>query len=103
MQSRLCNLGYAIYARLCNPGCAIQAMQSWLRNLGYAILAMQSGLCTHWLRNLGYAILAMQSGLCNQRAHMSTGASREAPVDNECFSKMLTTRNLGIGGLGILA
>ena len=32
------------------------------------------------------------------RAHLSTGASREAPVDNECFSPILTTRNPGISG-----
>ena len=33
-----------------------------------------------------------------RRAHLSTGASREAPVDNECFSPILTTRNPGISG-----
>ena len=30
---------------------------------------------------------------------VATGASREAPVDNECFSTILTTRNPGISGL----
>ena len=33
---------------------------------------------------------------------MSTGASREAPVDNGCSSTVLTTRNLGIPAIGIL-
>ena len=33
-----------------------------------------------------------------RRAHLSTGASREAPVDNTCFSPILTTRNPGISG-----
>ena len=31
---------------------------------------------------------------------LSTGASREAPVDNECFSTILTTSNLGIQAIG---
>ena len=34
-------------------------------------------------------------------ARLSTGASREAPVDNECFSTILTTSNPGISGLCI--
>ena len=34
---------------------------------------------------------------------MSTGASREAPVDNGCSSTVLTTRNPGIPAVGILA
>ncbi len=34
---------------------------------------------------------------------MSTGASREAPVDNRCSSTVLTTRNPGIPAIGILA
>jgi hypothetical protein len=34
---------------------------------------------------------------------LSTGASREAPVDNECFSKILTTSNPEIAGLGTQA
>ena len=33
---------------------------------------------------------------------MSTGASREALVDNGCFSTVLTTRNPGIPAIGIL-
>ena len=33
---------------------------------------------------------------------MSTGASREAPVDNGCSSTVLTTRNHGIPAIGIL-
>ena len=33
---------------------------------------------------------------------MSTGASREAPVDNGCSSTVLTTRNPGIPAIGIL-
>ena len=48
MQSWLCNLSYAILAvqsRLCDRCCAIQAMQSLLCNLGYASEAMQSRLC----------------------------------------------------------
>ena len=34
---------------------------------------------------------------------LSTGASREAPVDNGCFSTVPTTRNPGIPAIGILA
>ena len=34
---------------------------------------------------------------------MSTGTSREALVDNGCFSTVLTTRNPGIPAIGILA
>ena len=33
----------------------------------------------------------------------ATGASREAPVDNGCFSTVMTTRNPGIPAIGSLA
>ena len=34
---------------------------------------------------------------------LSTGALREALIDNECFSTIQTTSNLGVGSLGTLA
>ena len=73
-------------------------------------------LCSSLLWNLLLLGLGAGLGKCRQvqasgivsmygwmdvwrRAHLSTGASREAPVDNESFSTILTTSNPGISGL----
>ena len=61
-----------MHSRLCNLGFAIWAMLSRLCNLGYAIQAMQEAMQSNVLEPFGSVL--------------STGASREAPVDNECFS-----------------
>ena len=67
----------------CKLSYANDAVRSRLHNLGYA--TMLSGLC-----NLSYAIYAVQSRLCNlaYATRLSTGASREAPVDNEWLCKL---------------
>ena len=118
MLSMLCYLCYAIYAML--------SLMCDLCNLRYAIFAILSMLCY-----LCYAIYTMLPLLCARIAgkqRLSTGASREAPVDNACFSAILrcylcyailcylcyaiyavlsilclAARNPGLQGLGTLA
>ena len=75
LQCILCNATFAMQSLQCNLCNATFAMQSLQCNLGNGISAMQSLQC-----NLCNAIFAMQS-LQWRRAHLSTGASREAPVD----------------------
>ena len=57
--------------------------------------------------NMSYRQLGKSAAHAHARTHaqqaLSTGASREAPVDNACLSAILATSNLGILGLGIQA
>ena len=66
-----------------------------LQRIGRLRLAAAAAAQSHII--FGFAIQIMQSKSCFGATTFSTGASRESPVDNACFSGILPFS--GLGGL----